>query len=163
MRIVFHTTYATPDRRANAGQTLDIPRDEAEQLIASGYASSVDEPEARRRRPDDVPPAEDLSKGTVDEVIARVGNDPELAAVVLIEERAKKHPRSTLVAALTEMVTPTEVTSGDDATSRAVTPLPPMVGTGSSRAAWAEYAASVGIEVSDDDNKAAIVAKVKAL
>lgn len=173
MHIVFHSTYATPDRRANAGQTLDIPRDEAELLIAGGYASPTDEPESRRRRPEDVDhdpasepgPGDDLSKGTVDEVIARVGTDFEAAAVALLQEQAKKHPRSTLVAALTEIITPVEETppSGDAAPPGVTPPSPPpMVGTGSSRAAWAEYAVSVGLEIADSDNKAAIVAKVKA-
>jgi len=102
MRILLHATYATPDRRANAGETLDIPDDEAAQLIAGGYASGIDDPEPRRRRPSDTD--EDLSKGTVDEVIARVDGNPELAAVALTAEQAKRHPRKTLVEALGEIL-----------------------------------------------------------
>ncbi|MFI9558864.1 hypothetical protein [Nonomuraea endophytica] len=42
--------------------------------------------------------------GTVEEVLAWVGDDHERAAQALAAERAKERPRSTLVARLTELV-----------------------------------------------------------
>lgn len=53
-----------------------------------------------------------------------------------------------------ETVVPTDVIDVDELE------LPPLAGPGSSRTAWANYAESVGIDVSDDDSRADIIAKV---
>lgn len=99
MKVLFHTTFASPTARANPGQVIDLPEAEATQIIAGGYGSAVDDPEPRRRRS-----PEDLSRGTVDEVIARVDDDSELAGQALEAESAKRNPRKTLVAALAEII-----------------------------------------------------------
>ena len=39
---------------------------------------------------------------------------------------------------------------------------PPKSGKGSGRGAWADYASSIGVAVSDDDKKADIIANVEA-
>lgn len=55
--------------------------------------------------------AEDVTAGTVDEVLARVGDDPELAAVALSKEQAKSQPRKGVVDRLTAVI---EAARADD-------------------------------------------------
>lgn len=47
---------------------------------------------------------EDLTAGTVEEVLANVGDDPELAAVALAREQGKTKQRSSLIDALRALI-----------------------------------------------------------
>lgn len=65
-----------------------------------------------RRTPDPLPAKPKVSlppaaaDGTVDQVLAVVGDDPELAAAALEAELAKDQPRTTLTAELERLVVP---------------------------------------------------------
>ena len=98
MTVVMHTNYATPTARCGPDQTISLPRAEAEQLIAKGYASPVDAAEQRRRQTSG-PPA-----GSAKQVLAWVDGDPARAAVALDAELARDKPRRSVVAALEEIL-----------------------------------------------------------
>lgn len=51
MRVEMKTLYATPERTVQAGEQAVFPREEAEALIAGGFARAVDEDGAVRTRP----------------------------------------------------------------------------------------------------------------
>ena len=59
----------------------------------------------RWTKADEAPAA--AAEETVDEVLARVGDDPEAAAAALEAEQARSKPRTTLVTALQRIATPT--------------------------------------------------------
>lgn len=52
--------------------------------------------------------ADALNAGSVDEVLARVGDDAEAAAAVLEVEQAEKKPRSTLIEGLEAVIAATD-------------------------------------------------------
>ena len=98
--------YRGPRTRVDYPTALRIPIEKGEDvLLAQGVPQEVDDEIAERAQAVtgervDVLPAEadpDPAAGTIEEVLDRVGDDPDQAREALEAERAKQSPRSTLV------------------------------------------------------------------
>lgn len=77
------------------GQQTTVERTAViDKLIADGRLIEIGAPVKPRA----------LGKGNVDEVLAQVGNDQNLARAALDLEHDRDHPRSTLIAALEKVI-----------------------------------------------------------
>ncbi len=102
MQIKLHSTLATPTASGTPGTIIDLPDSQAADLVSNGYASPVDTPDARRRRPADPAPAE-LIALTAKAIIA-LDLTFDVATAMLDLELAAKKPRSTVVEHLTDLL-----------------------------------------------------------
>ncbi len=71
-----------------------IPETDRDELIRQGY---LEDETSAALTVNEVRQIESLTDGTVDDVVARIGNDPEVAAHVLAAEQATEKPRKGVI------------------------------------------------------------------
>ena len=107
MRVLMHSTYATPTASAAAGDVIDLPHKVAQDLIEKGYASRESD-STRLRVPTPSEETSSVPSGSIKKVLTWVGDDPARAAAALTHELARSKPRPTLLETLTPIAATTE-------------------------------------------------------
>lgn len=96
------TVFSLPLSENSVNQVANgqiVPKTNKDRLKLKGESEPAPEPE-----PEESEVSSDVPDGTVADVLEWVDGDPERAAEALAVEEASEHPRSTLIASLSDLI-----------------------------------------------------------